>query len=116
MKTKIAIVEAEFFAFHGYYEEERRAGHTFIIDAEVTMEQDMELDEDISATVNYEMLYQICKEEMGHTRQLMETVVKSILTRFHKECIGIESAKVRISKLGPQLGGKVAKAVVEMEL
>ncbi|MBK8887157.1 MAG: dihydroneopterin aldolase [Saprospiraceae bacterium] len=58
MKTKVAIKGAEFFAYHGYYSEERKSGNTFIIDAEVTLKSFDSHDDNIFDTVNYEQLYQ----------------------------------------------------------
>lgn len=115
MKTKVAIKGAEFFAYHGFYEEERKAGNTFIIDAEVTLITFDSSDDNIQNTVNYEQLYTIAKEEMSKTQKLLETVVFNIITRFKDELPIIVSATVRMEKITPQLGGKVAKSVVEME-
>ena len=114
MKTKVAIRGAEFYAYHGFYEEERKAGNTFIIDAEVTLKTFDSSDDDILDTVNYEQLYTIAKEEMSKTQKLLETVVFNIIERFKAELPGIVSATVRMEKIAPQLGGKVAKSVVEM--
>ena len=115
MKTKVAIKGAEFFAYHGFYEEERKAGNTFIIDAEVTLKTFDSSDDNIQDTVNYEQLYIICKVETAKTQKLLETVVFNIITRYKEELPNIISASVRMEKIAPQLGGKVAKSVVEME-
>jgi dihydroneopterin aldolase len=115
MTTKIAIQGAEFYAFHGYYEEERKAGNTFIIDAEVTITSFDSKDDNIEDTVNYEKIYKICQQEMAQTQKLLETVVWNIISRYKNEFKNIAQAKVRIQKIGPQLGGKVAKSVIEME-
>jgi dihydroneopterin aldolase len=114
MKTKVAIKGAEFFAFHGYYKEERKAGNNFIIDAEVELKTFDSDDDNIQDTVNYQHLYNICKEEMVSTQQLLETVVFNIITRFKNDLPNVSSGEVKMEKLGPQLGGKVQKAVVEM--
>ena len=115
MKTKVAIKGAEFYAYHGYYEDERKTGNSFIIDAEVVLKTFDSSDDNIYDTVNYESLYNICKEEMNVTQKLLETVVFNIITRFQNEFQNITSAKVKLQKIGPQLGGKVEKSEVEME-
>lgn len=115
MKTTVAIEGAEFFAYHGYYPEERRMGNTFVIDAEVELKTFDSSDDNILDTVNYEMLFAICQEEMDRTQKLLETVVYNIIIRY-RDLPNVASAKVKMQKIGPQLGGKVAKAVVEMEL
>ncbi len=115
MTTRIAIIGAEFYAYHGYYEEERKTGHTFIIDAEVILKSFDSHDDNINDTVNYEQIYAICVQEMGKTQKLIETVVLNIISRFKNEFIHISNAKVKIEKIGLQLGGKVKKSLVEME-
>ncbi len=115
MKTKVSIQGAEFFAYHGFYDEERKSGHSFVLDVEVTLPSFDSLDDDINDTVNYEMIYQICKIEMENTQKLIETVVLNIINHLHKDFPFISKARVRMEKIGPQLGGKVAKSVIEME-
>lgn len=115
MKTKVAIRGAEFFAFHGYYEEERKSGNRFIIDAEVSLKTFDSNDDNINDTVNYEQLFNVCNQEMQKTQKLLETVVFNIITRIKSEYPTVVGAKVKMEKIGPQLGGKVEKAVVEME-
>lgn len=115
MKTKVSIKGAEFYAFHGYYEEERKAGNTFVVDAEVTLKTFDSSDDNIQDTVNYESMYHIISQEMDRTQQLLETVVYNIITRFRDELVNVSSATVRLEKMAPQLGGKVQKSVVEIE-
>lgn len=115
MKTTVAIKGAEFFAYHGYYEEERMMGNTFVIDAEVELKSFDSEDDNIKDTVNYEKLFEICAEEMDNTQKLLETVVFNIINRFKDSFSNVTGGKVKMEKIGPQLGGKVEKAVVEME-
>ncbi len=115
MKTTVSIENAEFFAYHGYYEEERRTGNTFLIDCEVEVKSFDSLDDNIADTVNYEQLYTVCKEEMANTQKLLETVVLNIINRIKNDLNHSTGGKVKLSKIAPQLGGKVEKAVVEMK-
>ncbi len=115
MKTKVAIKGAEFFAFHGYYDVEQKMGNTFILDAEVEVKTFDSPDDDIHDTVNYEKIYAVCKQEMDRTQQLLETVVFNIIEHLKNEFSNVSGGKVKLEKMGPQLGGKVSKAVVEME-
>ncbi len=114
MKTTVGLRGVEFYAFHGYYEEERKAGNTFIVDLEVELKTFDSSDDNINDTVNYEKLYSICEEEMKNTQKLLETVVLNILTNIKNRYEKVISAKVKLEKLAPQLGGKVEKAVVTM--
>jgi len=114
MRTTVAIEGAEFFAHHGYYKEEQMTGNTFIIYAEVDLKSFDSDDDNIYDTVNYETLYKICAEEMKNTQKLLETVVFNIISRFKNELSNVTSGKVKMEKIGPQLGGKVKKAMVQM--
>jgi dihydroneopterin aldolase len=114
MKTKVSLKGIEFFAYHGFYEEERKMGNTFVIDIEVALKTFDSSDDNIYDTVNYEDLYTICAEEMNKTQKLLETVVFNIISRVKNEIDNISAAEVRLEKIGPQIGGKIDKAVVEM--
>jgi dihydroneopterin aldolase len=114
MITKIAIEGAEFHAFHGLYSAEQLYGHTFRVFAEVTVDSLVLPDDEISSTINYETLYQIVKQEMNRTQKLLETVCYNILFKIKQSSDQISSCRVRIEKIGPQLGGKVEKSIVEI--
>lgn len=112
---RIGIERAEFFAFHGYYEEERKSGNTFVINAWV--EKGMDVAEkhqiDLEQTFNYELIFNICETEMRITQHLLETVALNILAGFEKSFPDATGMYIRIDKMGPQLGGKVGSSFVE---
>lgn len=114
MTTKVSIIGAEFHALHGYYEEERLAGHTFIVDVEVTLMSFDSSDDNINDTVNYEAIYTIIKVEMNNTQKLIETVALNIINRCKAELSNTQGVTVKIEKIAPQLGGKVAKSVIQL--
>jgi len=114
MTTKVALKGAEFYAFHGYYPEEQKAGNRFIINVEVSLSEFDSLDDDIGDTVNYESLYKICKEEMATTQKLLETVVYKIIDKIKSQFSNVQSGEVSLEKLQPQMGGKIGMAVITM--
>lgn len=114
MTTKVALKGAEFYAFHGYYKEEQKAGNVFIINAEVVISDFDSTDDDIGDTVNYENLYAICKEEMNHPQKLLETVVLKIINQIKSQFSYVQSGEVSLEKIQPQMGGKIEKAVITM--
>ncbi|MBK9151196.1 MAG: dihydroneopterin aldolase [Saprospiraceae bacterium] len=116
MHTLISVQRAEFYAYHGWYEEERLCGNLFIVDAEVTLPFLPDSSDDITHTVNYEKIYTICTREMQNTAKLLETVAVRILHNLKEEFPSITHARVRIEKQRPQLGGKVDASVVEVVL
>ena len=70
MKSKIIIQGMHFKAHHGYYLEEQKIGGQYIIDVE--MEYDIQkaaLDDNLEDTINYEVIYNLCKSEMAINRK-----------------------------------------------
>lgn len=115
MITKVGLKEVEFFAFHGYYPEERKAGNKFVIDIEVEIKSFDSLDDNIKDTINYEALFAIAKDEMQKTQKLLETVVLNIVHRIKNDYPSVIKGEVRLEKIAPQMGGKIGKAFVQME-
>lgn len=113
--TRIALEGMHFFAYHGYYEEERIVGNQFIIDTFVDVDTFDSTDDDINDTVNYEVIYDIVKSHMDKKYKLLETIALNISTELKTRFSNIKKVKVKVAKLGPQLGGEVDKAVIEYE-
>jgi dihydroneopterin aldolase len=116
MLLTIGIKDAEFFSFHGYYEEERKMGNHFIINSQIQIELEKIIDSSIQYTINYEIIYNICKAEMESTQFLLETVANNILEKYKSTFTNIKSAYVKINKLQPQLGGKLHSSFVELSI
>lgn len=113
MKTTVSLEGLTFFAYHGFYDEERKKGNDFVCDVSVQLKSFDTLDDNIYDTVNYEDVYKIVESEMKLTRKLLETVALHIIRRI-QELDNVTAAKVRIHKLNPPIEGKVERAVVEM--
>jgi len=115
MRTKIELKGIHFQAFHGYYEEERIMGNNFIVNVEVYVDSFDDLGDSIDKTVNYEGLFLIFKKVMSKSEKLLETVLLRMIHMIKEEYTHIKEGKVTIEKIGPQLGGKVDKAIITME-
>lgn len=104
----------KFYAYHGVYEAERLIGADYMVDIYVqTAIVDAAKTDQIESTLNYESVYQICKFEMQKPRQLIETVASSIFQRMKQQFPNMMALRVRVRKLNPPLGGRVAVAWVE---
>lgn len=114
MKTKVAIEGLQFFAYHGFYDEERKKGNDFVCDIAVELKSYDSIEDNIHDTVNYEDIYEIVSDEMQQTKKLIETVAYKIIKRI-QELDNVTGATVKIHKLNPPIKGKVEKAVVEMK-
>lgn len=113
--ASILLENMEFHAFHGCLEEERINGNTFQVS--VCMEVDTEKagkTDELSDTVNYQLVYNIINKEMEIPSHLIEHVAQRIYDRLFEQIPQIFSLQVRLSKLNPPLGGKVEKASIEI--
>lgn len=113
--TTISLEKMFFKAYHGYYEDERKMGNEFYLDVSISLAKEQKYDDDIDKTINYEDVYTICKEEMESTKWLLETVANHILGRIKTKWPQALHASVCLSKVGPQLGGRIDFAKVKME-
>lgn len=102
----ISLEGAEFYAYHGFYEEERKIGNKYSIDISVAVEASLAAAHDqLQSTVNYEDLYTIIREEMQIPSQLLENIAHRIIERTYTRYPHIEWTEVSVSKFNPPVGG-----------
>ncbi len=112
---RIGLEDIQLYAFHGYYSEEREIGTLYTINLTADLDKNPHTMEDkLSETVNYEVFYQICKEEMATPRKLIETVAEAIISRVYNLDSSINKAQIEIRKHNPQVGGPVGAAVIRL--
>ncbi len=115
-KFSVGLEGMRFYAFHGFYEEERKVGRYFVVDVKLDVHSVLDGKDDISDTFNYESIYEIVKTEMNNTQKLIETVgfniKKNLIARTNHPIDGV----IRIRKESPLMGGEVASSVVEIYL
>ncbi len=104
----ISLNGMEFFAYHGCFDEEQIIGTNFIIDLEIETDTSKSEESDkLSDTLNYQEVYLLVKKEMEQNSKLLEHVGKRILNSLTSQFNMIDKAKIKISKINPQLGGKL---------
>ncbi|MDH3650939.1 MAG: dihydroneopterin aldolase [Saprospiraceae bacterium] len=113
--TKIGLIGMEFHSFHGYYTEEQSVGNSYLIDVTIQFPiAPSEMNDSLNKTVNYESIYQICKEEMDVPRHLIETVADDILKQIVQLAPIQSVVSLNLRKKNPLLGGLVKHAMVEL--
>ena len=114
---RVELVDMEFFAHHGCFEQERIIGNKFIVNlwVDCTCTKASQTD-DINDALNYQTLYDIVKKEMAQPSHLLEHVAGRILKQVKEQFPHIAAAQVKIDKLNPPLGGKVGSSRVTMSL
>ena len=113
MKKQITLEDMEFYAYHGYYAEEQKIGTTFLVS--VTLDVDFssaKISDELTDTLNYELVYNILKEEMKTASKLLEHVAYRIREALTNHFPTVTGASVTVTKLNPPLGGKVKSASV----
>jgi dihydroneopterin aldolase len=109
----ISLEGAEFFAYHGFYEEERKIGNKYRIDLSVSADVSMAAaDDDLKETVNYEDLYAIIQKEMQTPSHLLEHIAHRIIEETYKKYRHIEWVEVSVSKYNPPIGGVCHRAII----
>jgi 7,8-dihydroneopterin aldolase/epimerase/oxygenase len=113
----IALEGMRFHAYHGVYDAERILGTEYVVDIYVQTVATIvaAATDDVSKTVNYESIYQICRIEMEQPRNLIEAVAKSIMAKMKHQFDNMMSLKVRVKKCNPPMGGRIASASIEEE-
>lgn len=112
----IQIENMEFYSFHGHFKEERIVGNKFLVD--ITIETDLTApakSDNLKDAVNYQRIYEIIKHQMETKSHLLEHIAGRILDAVYSEMNGIKKATVKVSKMNPPMGGKIASVSVVME-
>lgn len=110
----IALEGMRFYAYHGFYEEERIIGNHFTVDVYVEMPIiRAAATDDLYSTVNYEIVYRFCQQEMRKPCRLLETLAQAIAERISGYFEEAGNVTVRVRKHNPPLGGPVDSAYVE---
>lgn len=108
----IALEGMQFYAYHGFYEEEQIVGGQYVLDVYVEVDIDAaamaddlyeaaeeDSEEDVEPlSINYETIFLLCKKEMQQPSKLLETVAQRIADRIGGYFTNNTGAKVRLKK------------------
>lgn len=112
----IEIENMEFYAYHGCFKEEQVVGNQFQVSILIEADtQAAQKSDNINDTVNYQVVYNLIKEEMQQKSKLLEHLAERIISSVHKNFKEVKRVRVKVSKLNPPLGGKVEKVSVSLE-
>ncbi|WP_143307341.1 dihydroneopterin aldolase [Chitinophaga vietnamensis] len=110
----IALEQARFHAFHGYYPEETIIGNEFLLDIIVRISGAVPVD-DLSETVNYQGIYEVAKAAMAMPKPLLEEVVYEITAALKQRYPVIRHSIVTLRKLNPPMGAPIRNSMVSLE-
>ncbi len=112
----VALEGMEFYAYHGFYEEERKIGNKYSVDVRIRTDftQGAEQDE-LLGTVNYETLYKLVKEQMEIPNKLLESVGQKIINSILDNLLEVMEIEVSVSKHNPPIGGICERSRVTLK-
>jgi dihydroneopterin aldolase len=113
----IQLKGMEFFAYHGFYEEEQRIGNKYSVDITVNTDfSQAAQQDDLTKTVNYEELYRITKMQMQIPSKLLEHIAQQIGEQVLAQFTNVNSITVMVKKFNPPIGGVCDYAAAECHL
>lgn len=119
MEMTIEIRDLRIYSHHGCYEEERRVGTTFSVDADLTVDASRPSEtDDVRDALNYVEACDTIAEIMGREHHLLESlgtdIAKELRLRFADK--GLKGGWLRIAKLNPPIGLQMASVAVKVNL
>ncbi len=107
----IALEGMKFYAYHGYYAEERVIGGEYLVDVDIsTNTNKAAMSDELAKTINYETVYLIVEAEMRKPSKLLEQVLLRIIMGIKYQFDNIAGLEVKITKLNPPMQGQVASS------
>ena len=94
----VELKKVHFHAFHGLYEEEKKAGNDYEFNLSVSWDAEA-LITNLNETVNYVKLYELVKAEMKNPRQLLETLLMELAEIIHQEFLFVKEINMSVAKL-----------------
>lgn len=112
---KINIEGMQFHAYHGCLEEEARIGGQYQVDVFLCTDfTEAAKTDDLTKTIDYCGIYEICKTEMLIRSKLIEQVGQRIFNSLKSNFASIKTLHVRIIKFNPPINGDVLKVSIEI--
>ena len=111
----VSLEGMEFYARHGYYEEERKIGNKYSVDVHLHLEFDeAALQDRLEGTVNYERVYQLVAEVMSIDALLLEHLAGKMVNVLKSTFTQVKEVEVKISKYNPPIKGLCQRATVTL--
>ena len=113
MSGIISVNDIRLFAYHGCLPEEATIGGNYIVDLKIfTDYTNASMNDDLSETVDYCMVYEIVKREMAIRSKLIEHAARRIAEALKKEINRIDKVEVVLTKIAPPVNGAVGSVSV----
>ncbi len=112
----IALEGLEFFAYHGFYDEEQKIGNKYAVDIIITTDFSEAARRDrLRATVNYEDVYRVVVAVMKQPARLLEHIAHRIIQEIRQQYPDVQTVEVSVSKFNPPIGGVCHRAKITLK-
>ena len=111
----VSLEGMEFYAYHGYYEEEKKLGTKYSVDIHMNLDLGLAGEEDdLEQTVDYVHIYQQIQKVMSETSSLLESLASRICQGVLDEHGSVQKVTALVTKHHPPVGGicKSAKVAI----
>jgi 7,8-dihydroneopterin aldolase/epimerase/oxygenase len=116
MMGKISLEGLEFFAYHGFSQEEQKVGNRYGIDITIEVDFAKAAQQDkINSTVDYHALYKVISKEMAESTKLLESIAERIVIAVFHHFSQVSSIEISVSKFNPPIGGICQRARIIMK-
>ncbi len=116
MMGKISLEGLEFFAYHGFSQEEQKVGNRYGIDITIEVDFAKAAQQDkIDSTVDYHALYKVISKEMAEPTKLLENIAERIVTAVFHHFSQVSFIEISVSKFNPPIGGICQRARIIMK-
>jgi len=111
----IEIEGMHFYAYHGHFKTEQIVGNDFLVELQMNVDcEKASVSDNLADALNYQAAYEVVKKEMAIKSRLLENVANRILDALFVEFRELKSAKVKVSKMNPPMGGEIDKVSVTL--
>lgn len=99
----IQLNNLRFFAGHGVFAEEARAGNEFEVNLSLTLPAPETKPTSLEETINYAEVYRITKALFSIRKKLLETLAMEIAAELKQHFPAVTEISVQINKLHPPI-------------
>jgi dihydroneopterin aldolase len=112
----IEIEGMQFYAYHGHFAAEQVVGNKFEVYVRLEANcNEAAKSDNLDDALNYQAVYETIKEVMQIKSALLENVAKRILDALFSRFPETLTARVKISKMNPPMGGEIERVSITLE-
>lgn len=111
----VSLEGMEFYAHHGYYQEERTLGNKYTVDVFIQLDfSEAAAHDRLEGTINYERVYELVAAIMEQQFQLLEHLAGQMISAIKNEFEVAQQVRVKVAKHNPPIKGLCQRAAVEL--